>query len=68
MLVTHVLGDCLGCRAKDSFGNVSVHDTVLRGCKHCKYESMVWLHKRKRAGDEIWAKFIATVRLVSPYA
>jgi hypothetical protein len=48
MLVTHVLGDCPGCGAKDSFGNVSVHDTLLRGCVHCKYESMVWLPEIKK--------------------
>jgi hypothetical protein len=43
MLVTHVLGDCPGCGAKSSYGNVSVHDHILRGCKHCQYQSMVWL-------------------------
>jgi hypothetical protein len=44
MLVTHVLGDCPGCGAKNSFGNVSVrNDLVQRGCTRCKYESMVWL-------------------------
>lgn len=44
MLVTHVLGDCPGCGAKDSFGNVSVHDDhVLQGCERCRYESRVWL-------------------------
>jgi len=44
MLVTRILGDCPGCGAKDSFGNVSVHDDhVLRGCKWCRYESTVWL-------------------------
>ena len=48
MLVTRVLGDCPGCGAKDSFGNVSVHDHVLRGCKHCRYQSMVWLPEVKK--------------------
>lgn len=43
MLVSRVLGDCPGCGGKDSFGNVSVHDYVLRGCKHCRYQSIVWL-------------------------
>lgn len=43
MLVTRVVGDCPGCGAKDSFGNVSVHEYVLRGCKHCQYQSVVWL-------------------------
>jgi hypothetical protein len=48
MLVTHVLGDCPGCGAKDAFGNVSVHDHVLRGCKHCRYQSMIWLPEIKK--------------------
>jgi hypothetical protein len=50
MLVTHVLGDCPGCGAKDTFGNVSVNDDhVLLGCSKCRYESTVWLPKiRKR--------------------
>ncbi len=43
MLVTRVLGNCPGCGAKDSFGNISVREYVLRGCKHCRYQSMVWL-------------------------
>lgn len=43
MLVTRVLGDCPGCGAKNSFGNVSVHDYVLRGCAYCSYQSTVWL-------------------------
>ena len=43
MLVTRVLGDCPGCGAKDSFGNVSVHNHIIRGCKQCRYQSMVWL-------------------------
>lgn len=48
MLVTRILGDCPGCGAKDSFGNVSVHDHVLRGCKHCRYQLMVWLPEIKK--------------------
>jgi len=48
MLVTRVLGDCPGCGAKDGFGNVAVHDHVLRGCKHCRYQSMVWLPEVKK--------------------
>lgn len=44
MLVSHVLGDCPGCGAKNGFGNVSVRDDlVLRGCTYCRYESRVWL-------------------------
>lgn len=50
MLVTCVLGDCPGCKGKDCFGNVSIQrDHVLRGCKRCRYESMVFLpeiHKK----------------------
>lgn len=50
MLVSHVLGDCPGCGGKNSFGNVSVHgNSVLRGCKSCKYSIDVWLpeHRKK---------------------
>jgi hypothetical protein len=43
MLVTEVLGDCPKCGAKDSFGNVSVHEYVLRGCRQCRHEAMIWL-------------------------
>jgi len=44
VLVTHVLGDCPGCRGKNCFGNVSVlGDQVLRGCMHCKYSTNAWL-------------------------
>ncbi len=49
MLVTRVIGDCPKCGAKDSFGNVSVHEYVLQGCKHCQHQSLVWLpeiHKK----------------------
>lgn len=50
MLVTHILGDCPGCKGKDCFGNVSVYrDHVLRGCRRCKHENRVWLpviHKK----------------------
>jgi len=28
---------------KDSFGNVSVREYVLRGCKRCRYQAQVWL-------------------------
>ena len=42
--VSYVLGDCPGCGARHSFGNVSVRDDhVLRGCKSCQHESMAWL-------------------------
>ncbi|MDP3227152.1 MAG: hypothetical protein Q8N13_04140 [Acidovorax sp.] len=43
MLVTHVIGDCPGCGAENSYGNVSVRDHVLRGCMHCEYQSLIWL-------------------------
>jgi len=43
-LVTYVLGDCPGCRAKDSFGNVDVYKThIYRGCKRCRYNERVRL-------------------------
>lgn len=48
MFVTRVIGDCPGCGAKNSFGNVSVSDHVLRGCKHCTYQMMVWLPEVKK--------------------
>lgn len=40
-IVFFVLGDCPGCGAKDSFGNVEIFDgeRVYRGCKHCRYHS-----------------------------
>ena len=63
MLVTRVLGDCPGCGEKDSFGNVSVHEYVLRGCKHCNYQSMVWLpeiHKKVIYLDQFF--FSGTMR------
>jgi len=49
MLVTHVLGDCPGCGAKDQFGNVWVKgNQVLRGCMQCKYNTTVWLPEIKK--------------------
>lgn len=37
-LVSYILGDCPGCGAPDSFGNVDVYgDHVLLGCGNCKY-------------------------------
>ena len=43
-IVSYVLGDCVGCDAKNSFGNISIHDNyVRRGCKQCRYESTAWL-------------------------
>lgn len=43
MLVTRVLGDCPACGSTNSFGNVSVGDHVLRGCKHCEFQAFAWL-------------------------
>ena len=41
-LVTHILGNCPGCGAKDSFGNVDVRKTyVFRGCKCCRFNERV---------------------------
>jgi len=43
MFVTKVIGDCPGCGGTKCFGNVSVHETVLRGCTRCNYRSNIWL-------------------------
>lgn len=44
MFVTIVLGDCPACGNKNCFGNVSVRgDHILRGCRHCRYSTTVWL-------------------------
>ena len=44
MLVTRVIGDCPGCGAQNSFGNVSIHgDSVLQGCMSCNYRKTIWL-------------------------
>jgi len=44
MLVTRIIGDCPACKSKSTFGNVSVQRShVLRGCKVCNHESVVWL-------------------------
>jgi len=38
MLVTRIIGDCPGCKTKNSFGNVNVFgNTLQRGCHHCEY-------------------------------
>jgi hypothetical protein len=38
MLVTRIIGDCPGCKSKNSFGNVDVFgNTLQRGCHHCEY-------------------------------
>jgi len=43
-LVTYVLGDCPGCGAQESFGNVDVYGSyVYRGCKKCRYRQRVEL-------------------------
>ncbi|MHB9119363.1 MAG: hypothetical protein ACYC2R_13980 [Burkholderiales bacterium] len=48
-LVVYVLGDCPGCGAKDSFGNVEVFKTyVYRGCKRCRYNEQVPLPAVKK--------------------
>ena len=49
MLVSHVIGDCPACGAKNSFGNVSVgKDSILRGCKYCTHSTQVWLPELKK--------------------
>jgi len=48
-IVTYVLGDCPACGAKDSFGNVDVHESfVYRGCKHCRHREQVKLPSIKK--------------------
>lgn len=44
-IVTHVLGDCPGCGAKNSYGNVMIPggEYVYRGCEQCKYSCEVYL-------------------------
>jgi hypothetical protein len=48
MLVVRVIGDCPGCGARNCYGNVAVSDYILRGCKHCTYQSKVWLPEIKK--------------------
>lgn len=49
MVVFHVIGDCPGCGAKSSYGNVLVREYLLRGCSRCKYEERIFLPEiRKR--------------------
>jgi hypothetical protein len=49
-LVTYLLGDCPGCKAQNTFGNVDVYGHyVYRGCKRCRYREHVGLpplHKK----------------------
>ena len=49
-LVSHVLGNCPGCRRKDSFENVDVFrgDHVYQGCKACSFSRRVPLPKLKK--------------------
>lgn len=50
MLVTRILGDCPGCKAKGSYGNVDIYgDHVLRGCKRCSYEARYYLPPVRKA-------------------
>jgi hypothetical protein len=44
MLVTHIIGDCPGCGARQSYGNVSVMgQELLRGCGFCDFRTTVQL-------------------------
>jgi len=44
MLVTLIIGKCLGCGAEDAFGNVNIsNDILLRGCCHCQYTEQIYL-------------------------
>ena len=43
-LVTYILGDCPGCGAANSYGNIDVYSTyVARGCQKCRYKEQVAL-------------------------
>lgn len=43
-LVTYILGNCSGCKAQNTFGNVDVcGDYVYRGCQRCRYREHVAL-------------------------
>jgi hypothetical protein len=44
MIVTRIIGDCPGCGAKASYGNVSViGQELIRGCRRCDYRTTVFL-------------------------
>ncbi|ESX85291.1 hypothetical protein [Mesorhizobium sp. LSHC412B00] len=48
-LVSYVLGDCPGCGAKNSFGNVDVYDHyVYLGCGACRYNERLPLPPVKK--------------------
>lgn len=41
-LVSYVLGDCPGCKAQNTFGNVDVYGHyVYRGCMRCRYKEHI---------------------------
>lgn len=38
-LVSYIIGDCPGCGAKYSFGNIDVYGgTISLGCRRCSYK------------------------------
>lgn len=53
-LVTHVIGDCLGCGGTSTFGDVEIFNThrlgsyLYRGCKRCRYREQVSLPPLKK--------------------
>ncbi len=48
-LVSHIIGDCPGCGAKQAFGNVDVYSRyVYRGCGRCRYNEKVSLPEVKK--------------------
>lgn len=49
-LVSYVLGNCPGCGAVNTFGNIDVRSCyVSRGCFHCRYHEKLPLPKIKKA-------------------
>lgn len=50
VLVTRVIGDCPGCKATASYGNVDIYrDHVVRGCERCSYEARYYLPPVRKA-------------------
>ncbi len=80
-LVTYILGDCPGCNAQNTFGNVDVYgDYVYRGCKRCRYNEHVDLpplHKKVLYLDQFFfshafrggdARFVAAAERIARLA
>lgn len=49
MIITRVIGDCPTCGAKNSFGNVFIHNnSILRECIRCSYHTTIPLPKIRK--------------------